>query len=75
MKIDRKTADLLISLPDDQLAGLCRLYASRHGLRPQGTLKPGSVRRLRRLLTMLTDGDLMRLGELADASKDKGGTL
>lgn len=74
MKIDRKTADKLIALPDEKLAGLCTLYAARLGLRPQGAPKSGSVRRLRRLLAMLTDGDLARLGELAEASKDKGGS-
>ncbi len=74
MKIDRKTADKLVAMPDEKLAGLVALYAARHGLRPQGTPKPESVRRLRRLLAMLTDGDLARLGELAEASGDKGGS-
>ena len=73
MKLDRKTADKLIAMPDDKLAGLCALFAARHGLRPQGTLKPESVRRLRAVLGMLTDGDLERLGELAEASDKKGG--
>ena len=73
MKLDRKTAEKLIAMPDDKLAGLCVLFAARHGLRPQGTLKPESVRRLRAVLGMLTDGDLERLGALAEASENKGG--
>lgn len=73
MKLDRKTAEKLTAMPDEKLAGLCVLFAARHGLRPQGTLKPESVRRLRAVLGMLTDGDLERLGALAEASENKGG--
>ena len=70
MKIDKRTIDELLRLPDDKLWGALRLFASSSGIqlahRPSS---PRDVMRIRRVLGQLTEADVSRAADILKNSK------
>ncbi|MBQ8524921.1 MAG: hypothetical protein IJ457_09905 [Clostridia bacterium] len=67
MKIDKKTLDMLLGLPDDKLMQMMSLITgSQHG----GTAPSAeSIAGLRKVLSQVTDADIARAMELATLYK------
>lgn len=70
LKIDRKRIDTLISMSDSRMWGAIKFFASANGVDlSKKRVTPGDLSNLRRMLSSLTDADLIRAGELADVFK------
>ena len=68
MKLDRKTLDGFLRLPDDKLWQLLRLLAGpNHSI---GEVDTEKVRKLRAVLSALTDADLERIDTLRNVFQD-----
>ena len=68
MKLDRKTLDGFLRLPDDKLWQLLRLLAGPNNSR--GEVDSEKVRKLRAVLSALTDADLERIDTLRNVFQD-----
>lgn len=68
MKIDRKTTDSFLRLPDDKLWQLIRLLAGPNF--SVGEMDEVKLRKLRAVLTALTDEDLERIETLRTLFKE-----
>ena len=70
MKFDKKTLDMLSSLPDDKLWQVIKMIASTTGIK-LGDKKPDKEQMagLRAAMGNLTDGDLERATEIIDIYK------
>lgn len=65
MKIDKKTINTLLSLPDDKLWSAVRLFASSSGISlGRNAASPSDMAKLRNTLSNLTEADISRAGEL-----------
>ena len=64
-KIDKKTIDAMMALPDDKLSQMVRLIAatSGHSLK-EGQPDAAAISGLRGLLREVTDGDIERASHL-----------
>lgn len=71
MKIDKKTLDMLSSLPDDKLWQMLSLIASASGIRmPREKPDEKTVAGIRHALTELSDGDIDRAAKLFEKYKE-----
>ena len=68
MKLDRKTLDGFLRLPDDKLWQLLRLLAGPNN--SIGEMDTEKVRKLRAVLSALTDADLERIDTLRNVFQD-----
>lgn len=70
LKIDKKTIDSMLALPDDRFAQMVRLVAaaSGHSLR-DGQPDSAAILGLRGLLRQVTEGDVKRASELLQIYK------
>jgi len=65
MKIDKKTLDMLVSLPDEKLWQTLSLIASASGIRlPLDKPDEKAMAGLRRAVSELSDGDISRAAEI-----------
>ncbi|MBR6808562.1 MAG: hypothetical protein IKM46_09350 [Clostridia bacterium] len=62
MKIDKKTLDSLLSLPDDKLIMMLRVISG--GEFPKKAPDDATISGLRQMLGAVTDADLLRASEL-----------
>ena len=71
MKIDKKTLEMLSSLPDDKLWQMLSLIASTSGVRmPQTRPDEKTMAGLRRAVSELSDGDIDRAMKLFEKYKE-----
>ena len=73
MKIDKKTLDLLGTLPDAKLWAMLRIVAASAGLTlPERAPDAGRMKNLRAALANVGDDDIKRAAELAAIYKGEG---
>ncbi len=71
--LTKKTIDQMLALPDDRMAAMLRMVLAAAGADPSGLkLDERSVRKLRAVLSALTDEDLARIGTLAERWRTGG---
>ena len=71
MKIDKKTLDMLSSLPDDKLWQMLSVIASASGVRlPSDKPDAKAMAGLRCAVSELSDGDITRATELFSKYKE-----
>ena len=62
MKIDKKMIDTMLALPDEKLWQMIKILLSANGANaPDKTIDPAAMRKLRAVLTAVTDADIERL--------------
>ncbi|MBQ7923359.1 MAG: hypothetical protein IJ325_12435 [Clostridia bacterium] len=70
MKIDRKIIDNMLALPDEKLWQMLKLLMTANGANPPDkNMDPVSMRKLRAVLTDVTDADIERVMTLMDIYK------
>lgn len=70
MKIDKKTINSILGLPDDKLLQMINLLAGSMGMSSvSDKIKPETVVKIRAVLNQVTDADLDRAGELINIYK------
>lgn len=68
MQIDQKTLNRLLSMRDDQLAGVIQKIAADAGIDPAALgLNPDNIAEIRRALGSASSEDLEQLGKIYDA--------
>ena len=71
--LTKKTIDQMLALPDDKMAAMLKLVLSTAGADTSGLrFDERTARRLRAVLTELTDGDLARISTLAERWRTGG---
>ena len=71
--INKKNIDKMLALPDDRLIAMLRLVLSGVGVNLGGReIDPKTVRKIRAVLTEVTDSDIERVMRLADVYKRGG---
>lgn len=70
VKIDKKTLDVLTSLPDDQFVGMLRLFGSSAGIDIKSkNFSHEEVEKLRLTLRSLSENDVNRAMEIYEQYK------
>ncbi len=70
MKIDKKTIDMLSSLPDDSLWRMIVAIGSSQGFDLSGmNVRPEDISKLRSAMGTLTDSDISRALEIMESAK------
>ena len=70
MKLDKKTLDMLSSLPDESLWKMICAIGSASGIDLSSVkVRPGELDRLRQAVSTLTDDDIGRAREIMDTCK------
>lgn len=70
MKIDKKTVDMLTSLPDDSLWKMICAIGGASGLDLSGiNIRPEDIGKLRSALGEMTDSDISRAMEIFESCK------
>ena len=65
MTLDKKTLDKLLSLDDDRLISIIRVIAAESGVDLGGfNISPSDLAGIRSALSVATESDLQRAGEL-----------
>ena len=73
MKIDKKTIDMLSSLPDESLwRMICAIGASTGIDLSDVKVSPRELEKLRSAMTTLTDSDISRAAEILQSCKEQG---
>ncbi|MBQ7827025.1 MAG: hypothetical protein IJ386_02035 [Clostridia bacterium] len=71
MKLDKKSIEMLASLPDDKLWQMLSLIASASGIKlPKSKPDEKTMAGLRSAVTELSDGDIERAAKLFDSYKE-----
>lgn len=71
MKIDKKTINSILGLPDDKLLQMIKLISGSMGVRMDDSkLKPETIVKIRAVLNEITDDDLGRAEELINIYKN-----
>jgi len=71
--LTKKTIDQMLALPDDKMAAMLRMVLAASGADPSALkLDEKSVKKLRAVLSALTDEDLARVGTLAERWRTGG---
>ena len=70
LKIDKKTLDIITSLPDDQFIGMLRLFGSSAGIDIKSkSFSHDEVERLRSTLRTISESDVNRAMEIYEHYK------
>lgn len=70
MKIDKKVIENMLALPDEKLWQMLRILMAANGAgTPDKTMDATSIRKLRAVLSTVTDADIERVISLMDIYK------
>ena len=71
--VTKKTIDQMLAMPDDKMAAMLRMVLAASGAEPSALkLDARSVKRIRAVLSALTEEDLARIGVLAERWRTGG---